>query len=90
MVGGQGGVKPLIEPKQINVPEFNGGLTDGRAKFLEWNERVKDRVGLYNTVLVDAVTEVEMQTNPITAKKSSDMGITKRSSQELHGFFEIF
>ena len=30
--------KPLIEPKQVNVPDFMGSMTDGRAKFLEREE----------------------------------------------------
>ena len=50
-IGGAGfgsSVKPLIEPKNVVVPEFAGAITDGRGKYLEWAERARDRVSLYN------------------------------------------
>ena len=34
----------LMEPKQVNVEEFSGGVADSRNKFIEWTERVRDRV----------------------------------------------
>ena len=51
--------KPLIEPKQIVVPEFAGSITDGRSKYLEWAERARDRVCLYNPVLAKQMEKVE-------------------------------
>ena len=33
------GRKPLIEPKQVEVKEFKGSMTDSRACFLEWCEK---------------------------------------------------
>ena len=39
--------KPLIEPKQVEVKEFAGSMTDSRARFLEWSEKVFDRVELF-------------------------------------------
>ena len=40
-IGHKGGSdrKPLIEPKQIEVWQFAGSMTDGREKFLEWSEK---------------------------------------------------
>ena len=40
--------KALIEAKNITVEKFAGSLTDGRAKYLEWCEKVKDRCELYD------------------------------------------
>ena len=37
---GGSGKKPLIEPKQVEVAVFAGAMTDGRARFLEWCEKV--------------------------------------------------
>ena len=45
----------LIEPKQVVVPEFAGAVTDSRSKFLEWSEKVRDRVKLYSQAAVDAL-----------------------------------
>ena len=45
--------KPLIEPKQVEVHKFQGAMSESRAKFLEWSELVKDRVGLYEAKTVD-------------------------------------
>ena len=39
--------KPLIEPKQVEVKEFAGSMTDSRTKFLEWSEKIFDRVELF-------------------------------------------
>ena len=36
--------KALIEPKQVQVPEFSGGMTDNRAVFIAWAE--KERIVL--------------------------------------------
>ena len=46
--------KPLIEAKQVSVPEFAGAVTDSRSKFLEWSEKVHDRVGLYSREAMEA------------------------------------
>ena len=35
--------KSLIEAKQVTVPEFAGAVTDSRAKFLEWSEKIHPR-----------------------------------------------
>ena len=40
--------KSLIEPKQVTVAVFAGSMTDSRAKFLEWSEKVMDRTGLFD------------------------------------------
>ena len=45
----------LIEPKQVVVPEFEGAITDSRSKFLEWSEKVRDRVKLYSKAAVEAL-----------------------------------
>ena len=83
---GKHGVKPLMKPEQVKVGTFQGGVTDSRAKFLEWNEQVKDRVRLYDVELVKHMTEVEMRTTPVTAADSESIGVPKRASDELHGF----
>ena len=32
----------LMEPKQVTVAEFSGGIADSRNKFIDWSERVRD------------------------------------------------
>ena len=49
--GGWPKAKSLIEAKHVVVDKFAGSLTDGRAKYLEWCEKVKDRCELYNHLL---------------------------------------
>ena len=60
------GRKPLIEHKNIVVPEFAGALTDTRAKFLEWVEDIKDRTALYDQKVAEAMSQVEQRTDKIT------------------------
>ena len=47
--------KPLIEPKNVQVDVFQGAITDSRAKFLTWGERVRDRATLYHEKLCEAM-----------------------------------
>ena len=56
---GSGKGKDLIEPKQVTVETFTGAFTDSRSKFLSWTERVKDRVGLFDPNLVQAMNATE-------------------------------
>ena len=55
----QYGKKPLIKLEHVNVPEFLGSMTDGRAKFLEWSEKVMDRVALYQDNMTKARKDAE-------------------------------
>ena len=71
-----GGTKPLLKPEQVKVGTFNGGVADGRSKFLEWTEQVKDRVRLYNVDLVQYMSGVEMRTTPISESDSEGIGVT--------------
>ena len=43
----------LMEPKQVTVEEFSGGIADSRNKFHEWAERVHDKVMLYDAALAE-------------------------------------
>ena len=74
-LGKSGGTypKPLIEAKQVEVAKFAGGVNDDRSRFLDWVEKAKDRVGLYDHGLVAAMEKVEGQVLPITAEKSEEM-----------------
>ena len=56
------GKSPLIKPEEIHISEFQGSMTDGRAKFLEWSEKVFDRVALYQDNMVDAMARAEKET----------------------------
>ena len=78
--------KPLIEPKQIQVPIFAGAVSDSRSKFLEWSEKIKDRVALHDTGVVEAMSNVEQESDPIVEGKSEEMGVGRASSKQLHGF----
>ena len=80
--------KPLIEPKNIEVPVFQGSMVDSRAKFLSWGERVKDRTGLYDQQLHDALTKAEFADEPITKTKSMEMGVDEVASREFHSFLK--
>ena len=35
--------KLLIEPKNVQVDVFAGAVTDSRAAFIQWSEKVRDR-----------------------------------------------
>ena len=56
---GPQGKKPLIKPENVEVPQFLGSMTDGRAKFLEWSEKVMDRVDIYQDNMVEAMENAE-------------------------------
>ena len=64
------GRKPLIKPEQVDVKEFKGSMTDSRACFLEWCEKVSDRVELFEDALVTALMTAERTDGEITAEES--------------------
>ena len=80
--------KPLIEPKQVEVWQFAGSMTDGREKFLEWSEKVFDRVDLYEDTLVKAMAEAEQKGGTIDATESAKLGVSALASKQLHGFLK--
>ena len=86
--GGHDSQKPLIEPKQVVVSEFAGSMSDGRARFLEWCEKVHDRVALFEDNLVQAMTEAEKYDTEINAEQTTKMGVTPFASRQLHGFLK--
>ena len=77
-VGHKGGTdkKPLIKPEQIEVWQFAGSMVDGRAKFLEWSEKVCDRVELYEDTLVPAMAEAEKRDGTIDSAESLKLGVS--------------
>ena len=85
---GKGGPekKPLIKPEQISVSEFAGSMTDGRSRFLEWSEKVCDRVELYEEGLAKAMAEAEKKDGTIDSSESATMGVSPLASRQLHGF----
>ena len=89
---GQGGgfakEKPLIEAKQVSVEVYSGSIADGRSKFLSWAERVKDRVTLFEPGMIQAMTDAENKTSPITMEESRSMGISDYGNRQLHGFLK--
>ena len=80
--------KPLVEPKQVVVPDFHGSMTDGRAKFLEWEELVKDRICLHDKAMHDALAKAEMKEGPIDEKMSEEFGVNAKASHDLHSFLK--
>ena len=48
----------LMEPKQVTVEEFSGGIADSRNKFHDWSERVHDKVSLYDAALAAELKKV--------------------------------
>ena len=86
--GGHDSQKPLIEPKQVVVSEFAGSMSDGRARFLEWCEKVHDRVALFEDNLVQAMTEAEKCDAEITGEQTTKMGVSPFASRQLHGFLK--
>ena len=86
--GDQSKRKDLIEAKQVNVEIFAGAMTDDRAKYLAWAERVKDRVELFDPVIATLMTETERGKVPITAEESRRLGATDYGSAQLHGFLK--
>ena len=93
-VGNMGGgngfhPKPLIEAKQVEVTTFAGAVNDDRTRFLDWVEKAKDRIGLYDHKLVLAMETVEGQPLPITAERSAELGVTERANKEMQGFLKV-
>ena len=78
--------KPLIKPEQVVVNEFHGSMTDSRAKFFEWEEKLQDRVELYEDGLVRAMAEAQKRDGEITAEESIKLGVSPMASKQLHGF----
>ena len=67
--------RPLMKPEQVSVPIFAGAITDGRAKYLDWAEKAKDRVDLFDDAMLAAVEATENQKKPITEAESLELGI---------------
>ena len=90
MATGHGGPgkKPLIKPEQVVVGEFSGAMTDGRSRFLEWCEKIQDRVELYEEGLAKAMAEAEKKDSEISSEESTQMGISPMVSRQLHGFLK--
>ena len=87
---GGGFKKPrsLMEAKDVQVEKFLGSMTDSRAKFLAWGERIRDKVELFDSALGEAMLRAEKHPDAITAEISSQWGISLLSSRELHGFLK--
>ena len=85
---GKGDKKPLMKPEQVAVSEFQGSMTDSRTKFLEWSEKVKDRVELFEDTLVLAMAEAEKRDGEVTAEASAELGVSPFASRQLHGFLK--
>ena len=80
--------KPLLEPKQVQVDVFAGAVVDSRAKFLEWCEKVHDRVALTDPAIVEAMTKAENEDEPISSTRSGTLGVNTAYSKQLHGFLK--
>ena len=78
----------LIEPKQINVDAFSGGISDSRGKFQEWTETIHDRVQLFSQALSEAMKSVERTKDPVDQKMSEEKGISAQENRELMGFIK--
>ena len=50
-------------------------MTDGRARFLEWCEKVQDGVSLYEDAMTDAMVQAERKDIETTAEESQRMGV---------------
>ena len=64
---------PLLKPEQVKVGIFQGGIAEGRSKFLEWVEQVRDRVLIYSAELTKKMTEVETLDEPISVQDINSM-----------------
>ena len=80
--------RSLMEAKEVQVEKFLGSMTDSRAKFLAWGERIRDKVELFDSALGEAMLRAEKHTDVITAEVSLSWGISLASSKELHGFLK--
>ena len=80
--------RSLMEAKEVQVEKFLGSMTDSRAKFLAWGERIRDKVELFDSALGEAMLRAEMHNEVITADVSLAWGISALSSKELHGFLK--
>ena len=86
--GPMGKKMSLIEPKQINVDEYSGGMADARGKFLEWSEKMHDRVQLFSQTISDAMKSVERTKEPVSQDMSERKGVSAQENRELMGFIK--
>ena len=78
----------LMEPKQVTVEEFAGGIADSRNKFIDWSERVRDRVSLFDLTLADAMKKVERTSEVVDQKAMEEKGITPQANRELQAYLK--
>ena len=69
-----------MEAKQVQVEKFLGSMTDSRAKFLSWGERIRDKVELFDPMLGDAMLRAERHPDVITVEISAQWGISSGAS----------
>ena len=63
-------------------------MTDSRAKFLAWGERIRDKVEIYDPQLGDAMLLAERHPDSITEEVSAKWGISSVASKELHRYLK--
>ena len=68
------------------MDKFADSFTDGRAKYLEWCEKVKDRCELFDITLARALIEVAGKGPLVSAEDFLKMGIIEQTNAELQGF----
>ena len=75
----------LMEAKQFNVEEFSGGIADSRNKFMDWSERVRDRVLLFDPALAEEMKKVERtKTLWISERARAKASAPKRTGNSKH------
>ena len=78
----------LMEPKQVTVEEFAGGIADSRNKFIDWSERVRDRVLLFDPALAEEMKKVERTTEVIDQRSMEAKGISPQANRELQAYLK--
>ena len=87
-ISGGSSKKPLIEPKQLVVEEFIGSVGDAMDKFLEWTERAKDRIQLFDPQVLEAMKKIERTKEVITREQSESLGVNPQSNRELQSYLK--
>ena len=78
----------LMEAKQVSVDEFSGGVADSRNKFMDWSERVEDRVLLFDPALAAAMKKIQRTKEVVDQRMSESMGISAQANRELQAYLK--
>ena len=87
-VGPSGGMRHLVDRKDLSPEKFSGPR--GSVPFRQWSQDIKDLVGRYSENLLNAMSKVEYQNEPIDPDKVRAAGISVEDDIQLRSAMRAF